>query len=565
MLNACRVVSVLSILCVGIVLSVKSDLHAQQPLLELIAHWKLNGDTQDASGNQLHAENHGVTFVDGGTKSDSTYASFGGRGQYLVVPHCKLLDLGNSDFSVSLWVHTEKSLDDDIGDLISKFDPVKRSGFQLSIRNNTGVTSNSPNSRQLQFGVDSGSEPTWTDLGRPGGERSILPFSLAELQGSLFAGTCEGAKDGQGNVYRFKSSQEWEQVPVPQQANSVSAMAVFDSALYAGTAKYRLGGSALSESENPNLGGQIFRLDPTGKSWVSCGRLPNTEGVGGMTVYKDRLYASSLYRPAGFFRYEGGENWTAMPTPNGKRTESLGVFNGYLWATGYDEGHIYRFDGESWTDMGVVGDNTQTYSFAIYEGRLCIGTWPSGKVYRLDDLNQWEDIGRLGQELEVMGMLVHNGKLYAGTLPLAEVYRYDGGQTWTRIKQLDETPNVKYRRVWTMASHQGRLACGVLPSGHVHAMTAGACTTSAKEVGTGWRHVAAVRRGNTLQTFCDGQPTGDPIDIAPKELDISNQQPLRIGAGAGDTLNGGLQDVRIYRGALTREQIRNLSFERKAG
>ena len=71
----------------------------------------------------------------------------------------------------------------------------------------------------------------------------------------------------------------------------------------------------------------------------------------------------------------------------------------------------------------------------------------------------------MGDELETMGMMVYNGKLYAGTLPLAEMYRYDGDKTWTRLQQLDLTPDVRYRRAWSMAVHGGRLYCGTLPWG----------------------------------------------------------------------------------------------------
>ncbi|MGH9652811.1 MAG: hypothetical protein ACRD6B_05020, partial [Bryobacteraceae bacterium] len=106
---------------------------------------------------------------------------------------------------------------------------------------------------------------------------------------------------------------------------------------------------------------------------------------------------------------------------------ALGVFNGFLWASGYDEGHVYRFDGNEWTDLGRVGEeeNTQTYAFASYLGRLQVATWRTGKVFAWQN-NAWRDRGRLGEELEVMGMLTHNGSLYAGALPRAQVYRYDG-------------------------------------------------------------------------------------------------------------------------------------------
>ena len=66
--------------------------------------------------------------------------------------------------------------------------------------------------------------------------------------------------------------------------------------------------------------------------------------------------------------------------------------------------------------------------------------------------------------MEVMAMAVYNGKLYAGTLPLGQVYRYDGGDTWTLTGQLDTTPDVRYRRVWSMAVYRGKLFGGTLPS-----------------------------------------------------------------------------------------------------
>ncbi|MDB5336841.1 MAG: hypothetical protein JWN70_2460 [Planctomycetaceae bacterium] len=547
---------------------VAADPTAAKPAAaKLIAHWKLAGDALDSSANGLHATNHGVVFEADKAGPLPGNARFGGSGQFLSVPHSDLLNLGADDFTISLWIHTDQMLDDDIGDLISKYDPATRTGFQLGVRNNTGVTSSSPNERQLEFGVDNGSEPQWADMGRPGGEQSVLPFSLAAMGTRLFAGTCEPGLGKKGDVYFYNHSKDgskWDPIAIPHLANSVSSLVVYDGQLYAGTAKYRLGGSALVESENPNLGGQVFRLKRDESGWVSCGRLPNTEGIGGMTVYKGKLYASSLYKPAGFFRYDGAEKWTSLPTPNDKRTESLGVYNGYLWATGYDQGNIYRFDGETWADMGRLGDNTQTYSFAIHEGRLCVGTWPSGKVFRLVDKDQWEDMGRLGQELEVMGMLVHNGKLYAGTLPLAEVYRYDGGQTWTRIKQLDTTENVKYRRVWTMAQHAGSLVCGMLPSGHVQAMQTGRCTMSRTPLEAGWHHIAAVKQGLRLHIYRDGFPIADSSMVADKEFNISNQKMLRIGAGAGDTFNGRLSDVRIYRGVLPEADLKRMAGERKA-
>ena len=131
-----------------------------------------------------------------------------------------------------------------------------------------------------------------------------------------------------------------------------------------------------------------------------------------------------------------------------------------MFASSYDEGHVFRYDGERWTDCGQVGEeaNTQTCSFAVYAGKLHVGTWRTGKVDRYLADNQWEDTGRLGKELKVMGMMVHNGQLFAGTLPLAELNRFDGLDglgLWRQVGRVDLTPDVKYRRAWTMAEYAG--------------------------------------------------------------------------------------------------------------
>jgi hypothetical protein len=323
-----------------------------------------------------------------------------------------------------------------------------------------------------------------------------------------------------------------------------------------GSGKYRLGGSALAESENPHLGGRIFRLTAD-DGWIDCGQLPNVEAVGGMVVFGGKLYAGSLYQPAGFFRYEGDRTWTPLPVPNGKRVEALGVFNGALYATGYDEGHVYRFDGERWTDLGQVGEfeNTQTYAFAAYRGRLCVATWRSGRVFALTPDDTFADLGRLGEELEVMGMAVHNGRLYGGTLPSGQVYRYDGDARWTLLKQLDETPDVKYRRVWTMAQSRGELFCTTLPSGHVWSLEAGKCVTWDREFPPGWHHVAAQRAGRRLRLFVDGRVVAESSPFDPRQFDLAAETPLEIGAGAGDFFHGKLADVRLYRRALSDEEV----------
>lgn len=527
---------------------------------KLIAHWPLAGDAKDVSGSGLHAQIRGaVDFGAAGPgEKPRTAAGFNGRDAYLEVPLAPALRWGTEDFSISAWVESPEKTDDVPGDILSQYDAARKRGLQLTLKSSAGVATTQANYRQLQFGIDNDQQTPWTDCGRPG--QALLAFALTAYDGQLYAGTCEPGEGQSGRVYRYGGGQKWIDCGAPTEANSVTALAEWDGRLYAATGKYRLGGSALEESKNAHLGGHVLRYEGDQK-WTDCGQLPGVEAVGGLAVYNGSLYASSLYKPAGFFRYDGGTKWTDCGTP-GRRVEALGVYNGYLYATSYDGGVVFRYDGRTWQDCGQLGspeENSQTYSFAVYGGRLYVGTWRSGRVYRFEDLNRWTDVGRLGQELEVMGMLVHNGRLIAGTLPLAEVYAFEGGTTWRQLARLDHTPDVTYRRAWTMAEFGGRAYCSTLPSGHIHAYQAGRVASADRAFPGGWHHVAAVKQGGKLNLYVDGKVVAESAEFDRAAYDLTADAPLRIGLGTSDYFHGRISQVRLHAGALTAGEIADLA------
>lgn len=486
------------------------------------------------------------------------------------VPAGEAPQLGKGEFTLAIWMQSDEVADRLPGDLLSQYDPTLRRGFHLTLKSNPGVTTTQANWRHLQFGIDDDRESPWRDCGRPG--TALLAFALAVHEGALYAGTCAPGKDESGRVYRYgPGGDQWLDCGAPDTSNSVMALAVYQGQLYAGTGKYRLAGSALPESENPALGGRVFRYEGDAR-WTDCGQLPETQAIGGLAVYRGQLYASSLYRPAGFFRYEGQSNWSSLPVPQendpatsvprAQRVESLMVHEGFLYASSYDGGHVYRFDGRSWTDLGQLGDNTQTYSFAQYDGRLYAGTWPSGRVYCWEDLGRWTDVGRLGEEREVMGMLVHNGRLMAGTLPLAEVYSYEGDNTWKRLTRLDHTPDVTYRRAWTMAEHDGEVFCSTLPSGHIFAFSAGSQAAWGHTLSSAWHHIAAIKSADRLALYVDSRRVAETpaFDAASYQLDSS--APLRVGSGMNGRWNGRLRDLRVYQRTLNAAEIEALAGQR---
>lgn len=522
----------------------------------LIGHWKLAGDTRDASPRGNHGIDRGVDLAALGRDGKAGSAGgFDGRSSRIEVASNASLQLGSNEFSIAMWVNTAETLDDVLGDLISKYDPVSRRGFNFSIQNNAGVTSSQANHRHLHFGIDNGSPPgQWTDHGRLG--EAVLIYGMAVYDGQLFAGTCEAGEMQAGRVFRFDGRQ-WNDCGSPDKCNAVSSLAVYRGRLYVGVSKYRLAGSSLTESENPNLGGRVYRYDGDHR-WVPCGVLPDTEAINGMVVYRGSLYAGSMYAPAGFFRYEGGTKWTSCGTPDGKRVESLTVYNGCLYATGYDEGAVYQYDGHRWQRAGTLAGANQTYGFATHNGQLYVSEWPNAKVFRWDAGRQWLEAGRLGEEKETMPLMVYNGKMYAGTLPSAEVYRYDDPR-WTKVARLDFTPDVRYRRTWTMAVFQGRLFAGTLPSGRVHSVEIGRNVTYDHALPAGWVHLAAVRDSNRLRLHVNGKLVATSAEFQAGNYNIANDHPLQIGFGSHDYLNGKLGDVRLYDRALAAGEIEQLA------
>lgn len=488
------------------------------------------------------------------------------------IPAEEVPELGQADFSLAMWVEVDDKRGHPTGDLLSRYDLQTRRGYQLTLKSSLGVTSNQPNDRHLQFGIDDNRATEWRDCGRPG--NALFAFSMAVHEGALYAGTCEPGPDESGRVYRYMGNQQWIDCGAPDKSNAVTSLAVFQGQLYAGTGKYRVAGSSLKESENLTLGGRVFRYEG-GMRWSDCGQLPETEAVGGMVVFSGRLYASSLYKPAGFFRYEGEQRWTSLPVPDGidpatqtattRRVVPLTVYAGHIFAGSYDGGHVYRFDGDRWTDCGRLGDNTQTYSFVQYRGGLYVGTWPSGRVYRFDGIDQWADAGRLGAELEVMGMAVHNGRLIGGTLPLGEVYSYEGETEWKHLARLDLTPDVKYRRVWTMSEHDGQLFASTLPSGKIFTFSAGQQASWGHALAPGWHHIAAVKSAKSLSLFVDGALVAQTPPFDANTFQLDSIEPLRLGTGENGPLHGKLADVRMYRRTLHRAEIQALSQSKLRG
>lgn len=521
----------------------------------LIGHWKLTADARDSSGTARHAVNHRVRFDgDGG-------AVFNGVDAWLEVPQSNSISFGRDPFSISVWIHTDKRLDDVLGDVLTCYDAADRRGFTISLMNYAGITNAQSNWRNVLFGIDAGHiDSKWNDCGRPGTNQQVK--SLTVFNGDLYAAVWEPAEGEAGHVYRYAGGTRWIDCGTPDVCNAISTMAVYDGKLYVGSELYSGGGSALPLSPNKNYGGRVYRYEG-GTKWTNCGKIADVRSVSGLAVFNGKLYAGTggtgawrdTPRTRGMYRYDGDGKWTSCGCPD-LRVVHMSVYNGDLFGLSYDDGGFFRYEGgTAWTHLGPVPKTTQTYGTAVYEGQLLGGTWPTGSVYRYEGPQKWTHLGRLGEEKEVMGMAVYNGKLYAGTLPLAHVFRYEGGDQWVSTGRLDTTPDVQYRRAWSMAVFDGKLFCGTLPSGRVLSLEAGRSATYDRTLSAGWHHLAAVKTNDRLQLFIDGDLVSESSNFDPDQYDLTNQQSLKIGFGQHDYFNGKMKDLRIYNRALSKDEI----------
>ena len=187
-------------------------------------------------------------------------------------------------------------------------------------------------------------------------------------------------------------------------------------------------------SPNKNPGGRVFRYEG-GTRWTDCGKIGDVYTVTGLVTFDGQLYATTCdsygcpTRTEACYRYDGGQEVDV-------RGQSRRATRAPSWSTtaastprcSASRGSPATTAEKQWTPLGAVPNTSQTYSAVVHQGRICVGTWPTGSVFRFDGPNQFTSLGRLGDEKEVMAMAVYNGKLYAGTLPLGQVYRYDGAR-----------------------------------------------------------------------------------------------------------------------------------------
>lgn len=512
-------------------------------------YWPLTVDARDREQQGRHGEATAVDYEEG--------ALFDGVSSMIRLPDLSETD-GTRPFTLSMQFKIHDQQGALPGGLCGRYEEKAMEGWHLSILTQAGVTTTQANWRNLQFGwTGAQSEEQWKLRGTPGNCRQIC--SLCVYAGHLYAGTFDDAYDHKGRVYRLDEGDNWIDCGNPDDSNAVRSLAEYKGRLYAGTMRYKAAGSKLPESPNQVPGGKVYRYEG-GQSWSLFAVLPESDSVGCLTVYQDRLIAMSFYSPGVYaFQEDGTSEPLGAPGPEGRtRTITLAPFRGDLYAGGNQTMGVFsRTLDRGWSFRGTVPKCDQVYSFVVYHNELMMGMWHEARMLKYAGGTDWIDCGRMAQELEVMGVAMFNGRLYAGTLPGGHVYRYEGGQRWELAGVLEpQDENIIFRRVWSMAVYRGELYAGTLPGGKVWSMYKDPLATCDRSLSSEWHRATIVYDLRHLQLYLDGQLISTAA-VPEQGIIPTGHIPFVLGKGPQSHFSGMIREVELFDGALTEASVKN--------
>ncbi|MFL2542459.1 MAG: LamG domain-containing protein [Candidatus Latescibacterota bacterium] len=551
----------------------------------LIARWPLAGNANDAVGDR-HGLTEALTYTAGPDGLANGAAEFDGRRSRIRVEDHPDLRLGSGDFTCTAWIRAQAPMTHIFGDILSKFDPVGRSGLNLHVAGSSPAYSAMSDQRHIHFGIDDGHLGEWEDFGKPESGNSNVT-ALITWQGQLYAGIADAATAEQAcRVFRYGGAKTWHdcgRLGADPQVLSVQSMLVHDGQLYAGTGNWDWD---KARGDIPGfVPGKVHVYQYRGGTqWRDLGQVGEGYRVMCLGSFAGDLFAGMDQGDGGgkVFRHTGGD-WIDCGAPDGLNIEGFLPSGGALYVATH--GSIYRYEGDAtWTCVGKDPHGiTQIHCMAEIGGQLWIGTWPQGYVLRLEASGAWTIAGRLGipeglfECNEVMDLRVYNGKLYAALIPKSQIWRYEADGHWTLIKSLASRRDWRpgdpetWCRVTSLNAYGGQLcaATGTCYSraehqdaentlGRVFGLRTGQVCSHEADIGGDWTHIAAIRAGKETRLYINGQISTVSHSPAGMAFDLSNTNPLFIGYGTQTYFKGAISDVRIYAGAQSADAIHGL-------
>jgi len=139
-----------------------------------------------------------------------------------------------------------------------------------------------------------------------------------------------------------------------------------------------------------------------------------------LIVFGGKLYTSPGY--ATLYEWDGGFNWSARRavrvTTNTSYLHCSGIFNGKLYAGGYQYAHLHEWNGvDAWALKTPWSYNSEIRALIEFNGELCCffaaGVSPK-KWNGIDAFVDVPSMAPLGTGSTPTALLIHNGKLYKG-------------------------------------------------------------------------------------------------------------------------------------------------------
>lgn len=549
---------------------------------KLIAHWPLVNDARDAVGS-LHGHATNVDF----TKSPQTGGKFNGRDSVIEIPDADALHLGQRDFTFAVRVQCEMPMTNTFGDLVSKFDPVKRRGWNFHIAGSAPSYNAMSDTRHVHFGIDDGYLSAWDDRGKPWPSNSLVSC-LIVFNGELYGGIADADQtEDKAKVFRYAGGKEWVdcgRIGDDPDHHSVQAMVVHDGKLYAGTGIWNWEQARGSIKGLPAAAPTRVFVYDGGTTWRDLGQVGTGSRVLTMASFNGELYAGVDSHGKGHAYKYDGETWIDLGSPDGRNLECFLPVGGKLYVATH--GNVFEYEGgQSWKMIGNDPHQiNQIHSMQVVGGKIFLGTWPQGYALRYAGGKDWDITGRLGLPEgtrlcnEINALTVYNGKLYAGVIPKAEFYRYEQDGDWTLLGHLAERKDWEvntyptWLRLTCLTSFQGRLfgctgscqgraidAPADESLGRVYSIQAGQVVSHEHDIGGAWTHLAAVRQGKQLKLYVNGKLAAHSDLRDGPALDLTNDLPMLVGFGAQNYFTGSMSDLRLYDGALDSHAVVELA------
>jgi Concanavalin A-like lectin/glucanases superfamily len=296
----------------------------------------------------------------------------------------------------------------------------------------------------------------WEPCGRLDGSNTVS--AMAVLNDQLYAATRTEDPHGSlleptanrcpgGNVFQLNRDGSWTHCGKVCEEDNIFGLSVFRGDLYAWPAYakgiYRYDGGT-DWSRIPSPDSRLFALSPYhGKLYATANRLSRLD--------PDAIHAGpdgdpsvqKIVGSSGAFCLLPNGSWASCGNP-AEETQiySVGIHSGQMYVGTWPSGKVFQYQGDgAWRDCGRLGSEDEVMGLAIYNGMLYAGTLPTASIYRYDGDFHWTSVGQVDHTPNVplrraINMAVHQGRLCVGSLPSGHVWAMETGQVASHDRPL---------------------------------------------------------------------------------------------------------------------------------